>query len=127
MIHPVFRLVAAQPQLLAEHAAAYASLLSETLAVSSARWQRRAAFLLAGAVCWAVAAVLAGVAGMLWATLPEATPRQLWLLVCTPLVPAALGTLSLWRGHNRHPGNVLDTLRPQLAEDVALLRRLGAP
>lgn len=127
MIHPVFRLVAAQPQLLAEHAAAYASLLSETLSVNSARWQRRAVFLLVGAVCWTVAVVLAGVAVMLWAAMPEAAMRQPWLLVCTPLVPALLGTASLWLGQNRHRGEAFDILRPQLAEDVALLRRMSAP
>ncbi|MDO9199905.1 MAG: hypothetical protein Q8K34_00640 [Hydrogenophaga sp.] len=127
MIHPVFRLAAAQPQLLAEHAAGYASLLSEALAASSARWQKRAAFLLAGAACLAVAAVLAGVAVMLWAALPEAATRNPWPLLLTPLVPALLGAGSLWLGQNRHPGEPFAVLRLQLAEDAALLRRTGTP
>lgn len=127
MIHPVFRLAAAQPQLLAEHAAAYAGLLSEALAESRARLQRQAVLQLAGAACLVVAAVLAGVAVLLWAALPEAALRNRWLFVLTPLVPAVLGAVCLWAGHNRRPGEPFATLRLQVAEDVALLRRTGAP
>ena len=127
MIHPVFRLAAAQPQLLAEHAAGYASLLSEALAVSSARWQQRAAWLLAGAACLVVAAVLAGVAVMLWAAVPEVATRNPWPLLLTPLVPALLGAGGLWLGQNRHRGESFAVLRQQLAVDAALLRRTGTP
>ena len=62
MIHPVFRLAASQPLLLAEHAAAYASLLGEELVIGSARLKRRLAFQLAGAACLVVATILLGVA-----------------------------------------------------------------
>lgn len=127
MIHPVFRLAAAQPQLLAEHAAAYAGLVSEALTLSSERLQRRAVFLAAGAACLLVAAVLAGVAVLFWAAMPEAAARNPWAFVLTPMVPAVLGVLSLWLGQNRHRGESFATLRLQLAEDAALLRRTGTP
>lgn len=127
MIHPVFRLAAAQPQLLAEHAGAYAGLLSEALALSSARLQQRVVFQAAGVVLLGVAAVLAGVAVLLWAAVPEAMARSLWAFVLTPLVPAVAGAVGVWVGQNRNPGPAFASLRLQLAEDLALLQRTGAP
>ena len=41
MIHPALRLAVAQPALLAEHAAAYACLFGEELALGSAHIKRR--------------------------------------------------------------------------------------
>src|SRR3990167_2795275 len=101
MIHPVFRLAASQPLLLAEHAAAYASLLGEELTIGSARLKRRLALQLAGAACLVVAAVLLGVAVLLWASLHDAGFRAPWLFVLTPVLPAALGLWALWLPQDR--------------------------
>lgn len=127
MIHPLFRLAAAQPQLLAEHAAAYAGLVAEEFAIASARLQRRLALQLAGAACLMVAAVLSGVALLLWAALPETGIRWPWLLGVTPALPALLGAGLLWRGHNGPTIDSFGTLRLQLSEDAALLRNSIAP
>jgi hypothetical protein len=127
MIHPVFRLVAAQPQWLAVHAAAYAGLVSEELALSGAGLRRRLVLQLAGAACLLLAATLAGVALLLWAALPEAGLRQPWLLVLIPALPlmAGLWVLQLSRSQSTH--DPLARLRLQLSEDAALLRSSGAP
>jgi hypothetical protein len=127
MIHPLFRLAASQPLLLAEHAAAYASLLSEEVAVTSARLQQRVAFQLAGAACLMVAATLAGVALLLWAALAESGIRLPWLLGATPALPALLGAWLLRRGQDRQTTDPFGTLRRQLAEDAALLRSTATP
>jgi len=127
MIHPVFRLAAAQPQLLAEHGAAYASLLSEAVTESGARLQRRVTFLAVGAAFLLVAAVLAGVAVLLWAAWPEAAMRNAWPFALTPLVPAVLGAVCLWLAQGRQLSEPFAILRVQMAEDVALLRRTGTP
>ena len=127
MIHPLFRLAASQPLLLAEHAAAYASLLSEEVAVTSARLQQRVAFQLAGAACLMVAATLAGVAVLLWAALAESGIRLPWLLGATPALPALLGAWLLRRGQARQTSDPFGTLRRQLAEDAALLRSTATP
>jgi ABC-type nickel/cobalt efflux system permease component RcnA len=127
MIHPVFRLAASQPLLLAEHAAAYSGLVSEELAAQSARLKRRLALQLAGAACLLVAVVLAGVALLLWASLPEAGFRAPWLLVLTPALPAALGLWALWLAQERESGEPFANLRLQLAQDAALLRTPAAP
>lgn len=127
MIHPVFRLAAAQPMLLAAHVGAYAGLVSEELNTGAAALQRRLLWLLGGALCLAVAAVLAGVALLLWTSrAPGATPAA-WLFVVTPLLPAALGLAACRRAQARRHGEPLTRLRAQLAEDAALLARHTAP
>lgn len=127
MIHPVFRLAASQPLLLAEHAAAYASLLGEELVIGSARLKRRLAFQLAGAACLVVATILLGVALLLWASLPSAGWRFPWLFVLTPVLPAVLGLWALWQAQDREAAEPFASLRLQLAEDAALLRNPGTP
>jgi len=127
MIHPVFRLAAARPQLLAEHAAAYANLLGEELALGSAGLKRQLALQLTGAACLVVAAVLLGVALLLWAASPDAGVRVLWLFVLTPVLPAAIGLWVLWLARERDALAPFARLRMQLAEDAALLRFPDAP
>jgi uncharacterized membrane protein YqjE len=127
MIHPVFRLAAAQPMLLAGHVGAYAGLLSEELRIGAAAVQRRLLWQLAGAMCLAVAAVLAGVALLLWASRPLTDAPAPWLLLATPLLPAALGLWALWQARTRPSAPPFARVRAQLAEDAALLARHTAP
>jgi hypothetical protein len=56
--------------LVAEHAAAYAGLLSEELAARSAQLKQRPALQQAGIACLLVASTLAGVALLLWTSSP---------------------------------------------------------
>jgi len=127
MIHPVFRLAASQPVLLAEHAAAYAELVSEDLAMHSARLKKRVLMQLAGAACLLLASVLAGVALLLWAALPATSFRAPWLLVGTPALPAALGLWALWLAQAHERFEPFANLRLQLTHDLALLRAPDAP
>jgi len=41
MIHPLLRLIATQPQLLADHAEAYAGLVSDDIGKTAAVWKWR--------------------------------------------------------------------------------------
>ncbi len=126
-MHPVFRLIAAQPMLLAGHVGAYAGLVSEELLTSAAAVQRRLLWQLAGALSLAVAAVLAGVALLLWASLPPGSAPAGWLFVVTPLLPAVLGLWAGWRAQAHSNGEPWARLRAQLAEDADLLARHTAP
>ena len=66
-MHPLFHLLATRPQLLADHAEAYAELVAVEINRMSATWTRLA-LLNAMALCsLSVALALAGVALMLWA------------------------------------------------------------
>jgi cytochrome bd-type quinol oxidase subunit 2 len=127
MLHPVFRLAASQPQLLAEHAAGYAGLLAEEVASSGAHIKRRITLQIIGLLSLMVAAILGGMAVLLWASLPAASLQQPWLLWFTPLVPAVLGVLAILTAKNREAPPAFATLREQFAQDASLLRRTTAP
>lgn len=127
VLHPVFRLVATEPVLLAEHASAYASLFSEELAQASARLQRALAWRLVALGCWTAAATLAGTALLLWGALPEPGVRLPWVLGAVPLLPGLLGFWALWMARERPAEPAFATLRLQLARDAALLRSLDVP
>lgn len=127
MLHPVFRLAASQPQLLAEHAAGYAGLLAEEVASSGAHIKRRITLQIVGLLSLMVATILGGVAILLWASLPPASLQQPWLLWFTPLVPAALGTVAIMLAQHHKAPPAFATLREQFAQDASLLRRTTAP
>lgn len=127
MLHPVFRLAASQPQLLAEHAAGYAGLVAEEVASSGAQIKRRITLQIIGLLSLMVAAILGGVAVLLWASLPPASVQQPWLLWFTPLVPALLGALALMVASKDDAPPAFASLREQFAQDAALLRRTTAP
>lgn len=123
MLHPLIRLVASRPELLAEHLSAYADLFAQELTSASTQTKRRLAHQLAGGACLAVAAILAGVAVLLWASLPTlAVP---WALVLVPAVPGALGLAIILIGDTAGTEGSFAGLRRQLAADAALMRSAG--
>lgn len=72
MLHPLLHLIASRPQLLADHAAAYAELVAAEFGAETSALKRQALLGALGIGGLGVAAVLAGVAVMLWAVLPAA-------------------------------------------------------
>ncbi len=127
MLHPVFRLAASQPQLLAEHAAGYAGLLAEEAASSGAHIKRRITLQIIGLLSLMVASILGGVALLLWASLPPTSLQQPWLLWFTPMVPALFGALAILMALNHKTPPAFASLREQFAQDASLLRRTTAP
>jgi len=126
MMHPLLHLIASHPNLLADHAEAYADLLGEEFSAASVRWKRRA-LLSAVALCTlGVGAVLAGVALMLWAVVPPENLHAPWALIAAPLVPlvVAAGCAAAARAP-AGPG-AFENMRRQLREDVAMLREASA-
>ena len=103
MIHPALRLAVAQPALLAEHAAAYACLFGEELALGSAELKRRLLCQLAALFCLTVALVLAGVAVLLWALPSAAGGPPLAVFIAVPAVPLLLAAWLAWLGRARGP------------------------
>lgn len=122
LMHPLLRLVASRPQLLVDHAEAYAELATVEIGQVSADWTRRVVLNAVGLCGLGVAAVLAGVAFMLWAALPAAGMQASWILVMVPLLPfaGALGCLGLAQGRGHRVA--FDALGRQLRADLAMLR-----
>ena len=124
MIHPLLRLVATRPQLLADHAEAYAGLVGQEWGATAASWKQRV-LLGAVALClFGVAVVLGGVALMFWAVTPSANIQLPWALAAAPLVPAlAALACGWWAQRASQPG--FAELKRQIACDLALLREVS--
>ena len=127
MVHPLFRLLTTRPQLLAEHVSAYTDLLAEELGATAGLVKRRLMLQLVALASVAVGVVLAGVALLLWAALPEGSLRVPWLLFLTPALPLAIAAWASAPAAAVGTGEVLVTLRRQLAADTAMLRQAGEP
>jgi hypothetical protein len=127
MSHPVFRLVTEQPMLLANHVGAYADMALEELGTTGAALKRQMGWQLMGVLCLVVAAVLGGVAVLLWAALPEAASGAAWVFIATPVLPALLGLGVLWGTQGQQRPTPFARLRVQLLEDVSLLNRHRSP
>lgn len=123
MLPPWLKLVTGQPQLLAEHAEAYAELLQAEAVALSTAWRRQAVLGALAVGNAAVGTVLAGVALMLWATTPPAQWQAPWLLLAVPLLPlaAAVGCALLARQRTAAAAP-FGSLRQQLRADWGLLR-----
>jgi MFS family permease len=121
-MHPLLRLIATRPALLAEHAEAYGALIAAELPRVSASWQRRALLGAVALACATVALVLAGVAAMLWAVTPEAGMRAPWALLAVPLLPLLVGLICLIAARKPTEGEPMVILRQQFAADLLVLR-----
>jgi len=125
MIHPLFRLFATHPELVGEHALAYAALLGDDVAKTSAALKRRAVFLVATVLLGFVGLLLGGVALMLWAATPPAAIHSMWVLAATPAVPLLLA-LMCWAAGRPSAEPPFDNLKQQIAADMQMLRDVGA-
>ena len=118
-----WHLALARPALLAAHLANYGALVADEAELALGMVRQRALLLVIGIVCALVGLMLAGVALLLWASLPGASAAQPWVLVGVPLLPLVGATLAL-RGWARSPPIPLwPALQEQIAADAALLHR----
>lgn len=127
MLHPLLHLLATKPQLLADHAQAYAELAAVEVGEFSAAWKRRAMFLTVAAFCMGLAVVLAGVAVMLWSVLPVSQMQAPWALVAVPLVLVVIGVACFLAGRSQNQASTFATLREQVKADLLMLREVVAP
>jgi hypothetical protein len=124
-VNPWLHLVANQPQLLAEHAQAYAELAAAQIAAVSADWKQRALLVALAAGGLLVAAILGGVAVLLWSVTAAPQSASHWILAATPAVPAAVAAACLVALRLRHPRASANALRQQFDADL-LVWRAGA-
>jgi hypothetical protein len=128
MLHPLFHLIATQPQLLGDHAQAYGELISTELATQVAALKRRALYGALALCFMGVAIMLAGVALMLWAALvPAPAQATVWVLILVPAIPTVLALVCYGLARTRSAADdpAFAELRRQVQADMALLRGLG--
>lgn len=125
-MHPLFHLITRQPQLLADHAQAYAELVAAEIPRVSAAWKRSALLNAAALFGVTVALALAGVALMLWAVLPEASMRAPWALLVVPLVPLTVALVCMLAAQRGGERAAFDELRLQVQADIGMLREAAA-
>jgi hypothetical protein len=125
-MHPLLRLIASQPQWLAEHAQAYAELLSNEIGSASTTWKRRAALYGLAGVGLGVGLVLGGVALMLWGVVPAGQIHAPWALIITPLVPLVLAVACTAAARAGGTDAAFEQVRGQVQADMLMLREAGA-
>ena len=126
-MHPLLTLLATRPQLLADHAQAYAGLIHEEFGQSFAAWRRWAVLQAAALCCLSVAAGLGGVAAMLWAVTPPLLVQAAWILWAMPLLPLLVAILCVWTASRQRPTDAVGNLGRQLGADMAMLRAAESP
>jgi hypothetical protein len=112
---------------LLDHAEAYTALVAAETSNAAAWWKRRATLFACALCSGSIAAVLAGVAAMLWASIPAAGMHAPWVLILVPVLPAAMAlwcaVAALLQAKETHFAN----LREQAQADMAMLREATAP
>ncbi len=125
-MQPILRLIASQPELLVEHARAYAELVSAQTGQAMSGWRRQAVLGALGLCLLGVAAVLGGVALMLWAMLPAVPGQATWALLAVPLPPLVASLACLAAARRTAEGDAFALVREQVLADLAMLRQAGA-
>ena len=126
MIHPLFRLIVSDPQLLADHVEAYSELVAEEVGAVTTQWKKRAALHAVSLACIVVTVVLAGVSVMLWAVVPVDNMNAPWALVVAPGIPLALAVWAHFAAKAPVAEHAFKAIREQLAADAAMLRGVTA-
>ena len=126
MLHPFFRLLAAKPQLLLDHASAYADLATLQAGAALTAWRLRLVLMVAAGLALLLGLMLVGVSLMLLALLPWQEMHAPWLLVVVPATPLLLAAVLGWRLREQPDSTWLQELRTQWQADTRLLREAGA-
>lgn len=126
-MHPLLELLLARPQLLADHAQAYGALFTEELGEARAALQRWALWRAVTLCSLFSAAILAGMALMLWAMLPASPMQASWVLLVTPLLPLVVAVVCWPLAKQNGTPPLFDLMRAQIRADKAMLRAARAP
>jgi cytochrome c biogenesis factor len=127
MIHPLLRLIATEPQLLGDHVEAYAELVGDEVKKTGSAWGLRLGLYAAALCLVGVSLVLAGVAVMLWASLPSSSFQLPWLLIAVPATTLVAAVACALIARRNPVENAFDNVKKQLSADMAMLREVSAP
>ncbi len=125
-MHPLLRIVGADPQLLVDHAEAYAALIAADIGSTASAWKVRALWHAAAAVSLVVSINMLGVAIMLWAVTPGSTQRAALVLAAVTLAPLCAAVLCAIAARRTRSTPHFDNLQQQLSADLLMLREAQA-
>jgi hypothetical protein len=121
-VHPLLRLVATEPQVLTEHAAAYAALIHEEASRVSAQWLRKSGLYLVAGVLGMIAAILGGVAALLYVGLPGVAANGGWQFWAIPALPLVVALVFVGVARALPVEEAFATVKEQMDADRAMLR-----
>lgn len=124
---PLLRLLLRQPDLVVEHASAYLALAADETSAAVAGFAQQWLYRLLAIACAAVALVLAGVALLLWAALPQLATASAWLLWVVPLLPLPVAAWAWVAARDRSAAVLYAGLRAQTRMDRATWRSFSEP
>lgn len=123
MLHPFYKTLAAEPQLVLEHASAYLQLANVETREALQHWRLRALVGLGVLLACFLTLALAGAALLLLSAHAWDTLTEPWLLVLTPLLPLLAAVAGLVWLRAGSPPRPFVLLREQWAQDLHLLDR----
>jgi uncharacterized membrane protein YqjE len=126
LFQPIVRLITSRPELLVDHAQAYAELFSSELGIAGENWKRQLILNGVAVFSLAVGVIFAGVALLLCAMLPVAESPAPWALIAVPVAPFVLAIACLFFASRRANAVPFSNIRRQLAADLAMVREAGS-
>jgi hypothetical protein len=124
MTHPALLILAKNPEILADHAEAYADLITESLKSTMSHWRRRVVCDVAVACCVFLSVIFAGVAAMIWGASTGLVYQGQWLLLGVPIVPLIVA-FGLWQfiAKRTDGPDAIEIVKRQVRADLAVLRQ----
>lgn len=126
-MHFLIQLLFTQPDLLTEHARAYVDLVSSEIAEASAAQTHKTLWSAALLCCLGVTAVLAGLALMLHAVLPQSSLYATCILFATPVLPLIAAMACFWILRAKGNGPAFAKVKEQIQADMHMLREMRTP
>lgn len=127
MIHPLVRLAASHPELLAEHGEAYVSLVAKEISQWRAGLVRRIVMGAVAGVSALLSLVFIGVALMLWGISPEDEIPRVWALLAPPVVMVVVTLVAgFMAAKGGKPLSIVAEIKAQVVADLAMLREVKA-
>ena len=122
MVHPMLKMLATRPELMAEHVGAYAELAAAEAAEAAAVWQGRLLWAIGTGAFVLLALAFGGVSLLLLGALPRESMPAPWLLALVPLLSLALAGACWITLRSRPAAAPFAHLKRQVALDAALLQ-----
>lgn len=126
MLHPLLHVLATRPHLIADHVEAYAELVGDEVGKASTALVRRVALYAAAGISGAMGVIFAGIAVMLWGSLPSDGMPMAWLLILVPAVPLIGAGVCLAMAMAKSDRSGFQKVKEQFTADMFLLREVGA-